>query len=106
MGSHLDIALSILLAMMLILMIFNYNNDMVDANFINNLYYAAQKHAYEFQEILECQWINLDIYMSACECSAKFLVHTVRKAVSGWQSAIRPTLVGLLRAGKKLHIEN
>ncbi|MFC1492852.1 hypothetical protein ACFL6O_02755, partial [candidate division KSB1 bacterium] len=61
MASHLDIALSILLGMMLMLMILNYNNDMVEANFINNLYYSAQKNGYEFQEILQYEFRNIGL---------------------------------------------
>ena len=61
MASLLDIALSILLGMMLMLMILNYNNDMIETNFMNNLYYATQKNGYEFQEILQYEFRNIGL---------------------------------------------
>ena len=53
MGAFFDIALSILVGSLLLLMIVSYNNDMIETNGINGMYSIVQQAGMDFQDIFK-----------------------------------------------------
>jgi len=59
MAVYLDIAASILIGSLLLLMIMSFNVEMVESGHINNLYAITQRNGFEFQEILRNDLKNI-----------------------------------------------
>ncbi|MCP4726272.1 MAG: hypothetical protein GY863_14605 [bacterium] len=52
MSAYLDVVFSIFLASLLLIMIIGYNNDLVEKNYINNMYLNVQQVGIDLKELL------------------------------------------------------
>lgn len=72
MGVFLDIALSILVGSMVLLMILTFNNDMIENNNINGMYGAVQKTGMDLNDILKYDLVRIGLLVP--ESTVKFII--------------------------------